>query len=789
MGRCCWDGGWKWWVRCGCVGALLLAGWGSTLQAQTPGDEDPGVQAEAMEPEGEEVADEAPPVAEASERVADNALENDFSSYLHFALIGQFDIADRYAEALLKNPDLAPLSEAGARQLLDLTDRYKDSIDVLLLIINNTSIADNARKILDLIRAAHLGERQNPARISESIRFLAGTPTQQATAMERLLESGEYAVPWLLTALTDPAQADLRPFVVKALPELGKRALNPLIAALDMGNPVLQRLVVDALGKIGYPQSLPYLKRLATDPKTNEAVRQAAATAMRQLVVPEPAILDRPAAVLLAELAEQYYADIESLQPDPREDRANVWVARQDMVAPIEVPRDIFSLVMCMRSCEQSLALRQDQSEVVALWLAANFRREARLGLDVQAEEVAQTADLTRPGDFLRSVYFARCAGPVHSQMVLRRAIRNRDREVALGAIAALNRVAGPAAMVGTDSAPDMSLAAALRFPDLLVRTKAALALAHALPGGVFRGADEVVPILASALGLTGQRYYLLVDPDEAGRKNLADGLQKTGAEVLAGDRLNTILARAHQERTYLDGIFLASNLAHPSLIEAIRTLAEDARFGLVPIVVYIKEGDAPVLDRLAELERRVGHVLVADENGPTAPGFAELLLEKHAQVAAAARMHELDEEASEALALDAAQALLRIARSGSPIFNVGMAEPTLTAALGHPSETLRMTVLKVLAELPTAPAQQAIASVALAEDHSDDLRKVAFAALAESARQGGPKLEPAMIQRLTQQAFAGPDLEIRTAASAALGAINLPGDQAAQIILQSRAN
>jgi len=758
------DEGYK--IVCGLVllALVLVTGPGGFVFAQdAPTNEQAAEAAESAEP----------PIS---------AIEDQFSQYLHFALIGQFDIANQYSESLLAHPDLNPLSEVGAAKLRELTDKYTDSIDILLLIIHNTSIADNARKILDLIRQAHRQERMNPSRINESLAMLAGSPTQQVTAMARLLDSGEYAVPWMIECLADAQQKDLHPFVLRALPRLGKKALNPLVQALSIDNPVLQRCIVEALGKIGYPQSLPYLKRIAENPDSNQTVRQTCIEAIHQITVKDPAVTEQPAADLFHDLAEQYFAEKDSLRADPREPRANVWFADEGTVKPTEVPRDIFPLVMCMRSCEASLKLRKDQPEVVALWLTVNFRREARLGLDVQTDDVVETADLTRPKDFLRSVYFARCAGPAHCQLVLKRAIAQHDRDIALGAIAALNVTAGSVALVDANGETGLSLASALAFPDLLVRIKAALALARSQPAEPFRGADQVVPVLGSALGLTGQKFFLLIDPDETARTNIAEGLARVKADVTTAARLNDALTRAHKERTHLDGIFLASDIRTPA-IEALRTIAADPRFALTPVVVYIKESNTLIADQIAEVDPRVGRVFVAADESPSA-NFAMLLLEKKEQIAARYGYQELDAALGVALALDAASVLKTMVTSSTSVFDAKLAQPALIAALDHPSEQLRIASLEVLAGLETASAQQAIAVVAMSDTQTETLRLAAFDTLAQSVRQFGSHLSEAMTDKLTEQAFGEPNLKLRTAASQVLGAVNLPGERAAEIIL-----
>jgi len=806
MAKFTWDGGMKLMVRIWLTGLVLtaLAGAISAQEVAAPTEEpaapatteeaaaaeQPAEQpaeppAEAPDTQASAPASE-PATAEAEAETALDALADHFAQYLHFALIGKFEDADAHGKALLQLPIVNPLSPEAADRLVELTsrDEYKDSIDILLLVINNTPIAENAQKILDLVRQAHRRQRMNPTRINDSIQLLAGAPTQQMVGLERLRDSGEYAVPWLIEALADARQSRLHPFIVRALPQLGKRILNPMVQALSIPNAQVQRYVAEALGKIGYPQALPYLKRLASDPKANDVARQTAGAAMAQIVVANPTVTEKPADQLFAELAEQYYYDQDSLLPDPREPATNVWFARNGTVEPIEVPQPIFMLVMCMRSCEASLQLSKNQPAVVALWLAADFRREARLGLDVQSEKVVETADLTRPKDFLRSVYFARIAGPQHCLLVLDRAIKDLDRDVALGAIAGLRPTAGPAILTGASGETGLSLAKALQFPDLLVRTRAALALGAAMPSESFAGADEVAPILASALGLTGQKFYMLVDPDEAARKNIAEGLSRTGAKVIAVDRLNAGLTQAHKELTSLDGVFIASDVAQPSAVEAIRQLAGDKRFGLAPVVAYIKEGGNLVADRIAEADKRVGRVLVT--SGQEAPGsdFADTLLEKLAKTASAYGYGEVNAELSVMLALESASVLRDIAMSGQAVLQVAPAQKALIGALSHPAEPLRAVCAMVLARINTVEAQQAIAALAVSDKQTPALRKVAYAALAESARQFGSKLAAAMTARLAELAVGDPDLELRTAASQALGALNLPGEQAADIIL-----
>jgi hypothetical protein len=750
--------------------------------AAQPVGSEPAAEGAAAPAEGAtSPAEGAAASAPAGEPGAKDPMEENFASYLHFARVGQFDVADKYAQAFLQLPEFNPMTKESAQKLLALSDRYHNSVETLLLVINNTPIGQNARKVLDLIHEANRQARMAPERIVNNIKLLAGTPVQQSVGLERLVESGEYAVPWMIQTIADPKQQELHPFVIRALPRLGKNAVNPLEQALAIANPAVQGVVAEALGRIGYPQALPYLQRLAADTKTNPQVRSTAEAAIQRIVVSDPRIKRLPAAELFRDLAEQYYANVESLRPSSAEPRANVWFLKDGIITPVEVPLAIYNFVMSMRAAQASLALSLQQPAVVALWLAADMRREAGLGLDVTTEEPAQTLDLTRPADFPRAIYFARTFGPMHCQLALARAVKDLDPVVALGSIAAMNVTAGPVAMVQPQNADAASLAAALRFPDIVVRIRAALALAQATPQATFKGADQVIPVLASAVQLTSSDNYMVIDPDAAIRGRVQEDLGRQGGFVVAADRLGTALDQAHRKVTHLDGIFLATDMRDPTAVEAVRQLASDRSFSLTPIVLIVKGGGGAVAaDAVAAVDKRVGRVFVTAD----AQNLAEQLVARDNEIAPKYGQRELSPELALSLAMEAANTLRLVAVNRSPVFEIAGAEPSMILALGSPSEELRVAAAGALALVNSASAQRAIGSVALAAEQTETMRKAAFSALADSARRFGPKLEGPAMQKLVEVATKEPNLSLRTSASQALGAMNLPGKTSAEILL-----
>ena len=72
---------------------------------------------------------------------------------------------------------------------------------------------------------------------------------------------------------------------------------------------------------------------------------------------------------------------------------------------------------------------------------------------------------------------------------------------------------------------------------------------------------------------------------------------------------------------------------------------------------------------------------------------------------------------------------------------------------------------------------------IALDAGNADSLRISAFNSLAESAKHNGNLLEERQIAQLVEIARDDTDLTIRTAASEALGALNLATNKASEII------
>jgi CheY-like chemotaxis protein len=357
---------------------------------------------------------------------------------------------------------------------------------------------------------------------------------------------------------------------------------------------------------------------------------------------------------------------------------------------------------------------------------------------------------------------------------VLGRAVRDDDSIVALAAIEALRVTAGEASMIGTEDIKQ-PLVDALQFPDLVIRTRAALALGAALPKSQFTGSEWVVPVLANAVGLTGREQVVVVDPDEARLNRIAGMLRDADRDVVSDTTFLRALERARGTLQAPTAFFIAADVREPDLVQSLRRLREEFVYRKTPVVVLTSPQRDALVEELTQLDPYLEPVPVSADSDAMAAALARVC-DRTGHI-------EIDPDLASSLALSATETLRRIVVDGRTVFDVGVAEPALIGALASPDEKLQTLAASVLALLPTATAQRAIAHLALDDANTDSLRISAFGSLAESARNHGHYLEPAQTTALVDIAHDEPDLVLRTAASQALGALNLETGQASKII------
>ena len=411
-------------------------------------------------------------------------LEENWNDFLHYTKIGRLDLAAGYAQAVLASgPD--PV------ELLALSEANPQGYAILLRVVEaapEAELTELAGKILDVIKQGKFARRSEPRVIAEEVRRLSTTSRGRLTAVKRLRDAGEYAIPYMLSAMADESRGGEFSNIVWALSQIGRDSIRPLTAALQTDDIAIRAEIIKALGKIGYPQSLAYLKYIVEKDESAE-LGGLAARSIRQI---DPAALEISAAELSYQLAEKYYYHAPSLAPAEDADFANVWFwdAGGRRLVREEVDKGYFNELMAMRACEWALKADAGFGGAIGLWTAGYFKAESA-GVDMPAYFGAGHAD---------AIVYATTAGAEYLHQALARAVEDKNAYVALGVVEALAAAGGERSLLYRLGA-EQPLVRALTFDDRAVRYSAAIAIAAGGPTEYFAESRIVAEILSEALG------------------------------------------------------------------------------------------------------------------------------------------------------------------------------------------------------------------------------------------------------------------------------------------------
>ena len=411
-------------------------------------------------------------------------LEKNYNDFLHYTSIGRYDLAKGYAQAVLQsNPD--PV------ELLEISKKNPQGYEFLLKvkqIAPDAELGELSSKILEIIDQGGFTRRADPAIIVEEVKRLSSTERGWLIASQRLHDAGEYAIPFMLDAMSDPSREEEFANIVRALPKVGRDAIRPLAISLQTDNIKIKARIIEALGEIRYPQALACLKYIIENDSSTE-LQELARKSIAQI---DPVAVRVPAAQLFFQLAESYYYHAQSLSPAENAATANIWFWDSQRMLPVReaVDKDYFNELMAMRSCEWALKSDAKYGPAIGLWLAAYFKAESA--------GVGQMPEYFGPSHADAFVY-ATTAGVEYLHQALARAIRDKNAYVALGIIEALGTTAGEKSLMYRIG-QGQPLIQALSFDDKKVRYSAAIAIAAAGPKERFVESKLVVANLAEAL-------------------------------------------------------------------------------------------------------------------------------------------------------------------------------------------------------------------------------------------------------------------------------------------------
>jgi HEAT repeat protein len=548
--------------------------------------------------------------------------------------------------------------------------------------------------------------------------------------------------------------------------DIGRPLLLPLIEELRVGDPVLKIELINVIGQIRYPQALPALRAIDTDPATSGELKAAVESAIK-LIDPTGQAINMSASDLSLKAAENYYdrkASYLPLHPDEKTNPIWVFDAGLKNVQAIQVPTPIWNSAMALRLAEATLKQDANNGNAISLWLAANLRREIQLP--------AGATDPTR-GNGPDASFYVLAAGPKYVNNVLGRALDAHDAALALRAIDGLEATGGATGLVSEgDRSP---LVRALSYADRAVRYRAAFALARANPVSQFPSFFRVVPILNEAVNSTGSPTALLISADEDARNKLAESLRNSNTHytVYAGATVSDALEQARRAPS-IDVVIVANG---PEVGHVAEIARNDYRLAGAPVLVTAPADNLPNV-RL-QLGQTPGYAAVsssADE-----PAIASALTAARADSGNVT----LDAEKATQFAATALDILGNLAADHHSIYNVIESVPTLSDTLKDKRAEIASAAARVLGKISSTDGQHALAISALGSDVDPALRIVFLESLAESAKRAGNSLDASQVNALIKIVSSDPDPKIRLAAARALGALNVPSNQASTLILQ----
>ena len=236
-----------------------------------------------------------------------------------------------------------PTSSAAFNQVS--SDRG-DSLDQWLLRWQqNDQLRQSTNQLINLINQGRATHRSDLNFIRQQVERLSTNERAYTLALQQLRNSGELAVPVMIDYLRDQSKQQFQPAIRRALIDMGRLALNPLLAATEMQDTDTLIVVIDSLGNIGYDASVPYLLRLANDPHRPGAVQAAANQALVRMGVQDPKSM-KPAESFY-DMAEKFYYDQSAVRAPEGQNVAFVWYWNEQLgLTKKDVPSPIFNEVM-----------------------------------------------------------------------------------------------------------------------------------------------------------------------------------------------------------------------------------------------------------------------------------------------------------------------------------------------------------------------------------------------------------------------------------------------------------
>jgi hypothetical protein len=341
---------------------------------------------------------------------------------------------------------------------------------------------------------------------------------------------------------------------------------------------------------------------------------------------------------------------------------------------------------------------------------------------------------------------------------------------VALKVIKSLAQIVGPSSQ-GSGVTVD-PLVQAMHYPDRLVRFEAAFALASGQPTQPFPGHELVAPLLGEAVAQTGKGNVLIVASSQSDYAKIAEALKSFG--TAGGENAQAAISNVAQ-LPWVDVVVLSEDLGNDQIDRVYQLAGQTPRLERVAKVIVANTPASPWFQRSANDPMTV----VTADSDPA--GIQKAVTEARQRAGSVA----LDEKTATAYAMRAATLIQRLAEARNPVYDLTPTRTQLLASLNDPRPEIVKAVGDALAYINTDQAQPSLLSRGTDEKTDDGVKVSVLRSLAKNAKFFGNHLNEQQTADLQKIVESAPNLEVRTAAAEARGALNLPADQARALIVK----
>ncbi|MFA4986045.1 MAG: hypothetical protein WC712_05630 [Candidatus Brocadiia bacterium] len=714
----------------------------------------------------------------------DEQIRNDFRKAINAFEEGNYKEAKvLFAAVLNGNP-----SNKLAAEL-----RNQATLKYLMEVAKFSDIGPDVWRLLALAGAYDRQEMRKPEAIQALIGQMDRDFEERRVAMAKLVDIGNYVIPFLVPHLADPNSEDgMRTYAYLTIMKMGHSAIQPLVELLNTNDELLLQNVCNLLAVTNDPRALPYLLAVAKNGKTIEISRSTAGTAFTKISgVP----LDKadPIENYFFNEALRYYQDLPVIQEEAYASEGMIW--RWDATAKNIVASNfpIFSYneEIARGLCYRGMDLAPKSTIFIPLIVCLGYSeynevKQRRDMLAIQAEQTgiseetkaAIIAEVNSLNELYPKVERANAIGHLVGQKALSAALdlalANKKDDEAVSIINALADVSDgtllpPPAVGAYDRSPSACLIDALSSNMARVRYEAAISLAKIDPKNKFQGQEKVAAILAAAMSETSSLNFLVCDNETAKMNFLVELLRKNnyGADGAFSGRACLAKASVYPMKDIILLDYTLDESGDLNVDQVYRRLQEEPLTASMPIIFMVP----------AEMMVEFKTKFPGDNYVIAKPPVEGDLLAMIGKIVSERNMNNPIRAGINSIAVRAAEAISKINPATTNI-DLKVAVPMLIAVLNSHVDAVRVGAMKTLANVKAVESLNALKDVFKNKDNSTMVRVTSLQAIG--------MIDPAAAQDLLEEAIADADYLIALEASKALGRGNLSDEAVLELLKKS---